>query len=543
MIGLKPPDCNCHCRCCPEPLELDRWVGARALSPDLTSYPGWYAQNPANGGLLWAVCCVGTGDLTSGTPFCLRQGDQIVQCTLIAPQTFGVCKAADLSCVPNQACLMPLAMGQVVDGHMDVTETNVFRREVKLGMPGTAPNGPDPCGDTQSTVLQLGYAAALGNSCPMSITTAGGGNVLFGITQANLEYVLMIVCQCCEADSEWWGFNEKAGASIPGYQPSSGDLLRSGASRCVGGLMTPQRGPCDSNVGIFDAGPASQCDADIPNCDVQRLLGLYSSAGAKPAYWGAWTGSFPGVTVGTAFGAYDLGQLDLIWLGSARGTTGPYPFCRSFTAGTLDPLRDWLDTGSKLLVLDAGNWPEAILSELGSGVTHEPIGTSTVPTYPSLCAHWLPGQQNPPAVGTCDRFNLNGFIATQSWQSPCVRPWVEPQPHALTTGITASLCAIGISNGTILTSIPIVTPTPGCEIVGRVKGELWPACDAMDYPAIVLIPYSNNPTSHILFCPTATIYVAGLCDGDVTAAKQFSGLSRNGSSLFLQNLWTFRDQL
>lgn len=497
-------DCDCRCNCCPDDpiVELTSWIGQRLDIPtDLTTYRNYGLTRLPKTGTIWALCLKSTGNIPSGTSVTITQGGP--GHTVTAPYTFGVATTVS-SPAGKPKCFRPIQLGLIIDGEMQHARGSLTARTITLA--GRSAQGQTAAG------------------CPtnLDLVMSGSGSI------HDLEFCLVSICVCC-ADSHlaanaWWSNFE----GTLNYTPSSHDELHTDYQRCVGGTLVSRRAPCEPRIHVVSRGIRQQISGtEYPAVNIEGLRTIY----------GANNVSF---SVGT-LATQDLSRIELIWLGSAN--TGQSP-CGATTG--LEIYQDWLDTGNKMLVLDWGTWQDDILSGLGLTTTVEPLAVPdpAMITIPSV--NYLID----PATAYCSGRNapFYGYTADPHYQSPGTYPdpvRVVPQPHVLTgAGGSGTLIDFDFVIGypapgfyTFLTYIPVVTPGPSSIILGRAQGhvEMSASIGPINYPAIVLEPWPGNPTSFVLIAPVSTIVPAV---GGVHVEWHHLGLSWNGSSAFLENLYT-----
>lgn len=514
MSRARNCDCKCGCQCPAQPVVLDTWIGSRsAIETDLTKFAAWHSHGLnqiRDAAILWAICCTGTGEMAEGTAFCPEQNYGLLGCSAVAPVSFGIGSSTGCSGSPVPIQLIPLAVGTVYQGK--IRERNDYSGQLKRYLQLRQPTG----GFCFQNGAVIAHAQVTSTSCPWVINLVDSGN---------LEYSLVAICVCCEQSigETWWNWRELTHT----YKPTTHDSLHRDARCCVEDVSALRPAACAPDIVLFDGGIRDNAVIDNPNLDIDGLRAIYGTAAS---FWGAW----PIVAPSPGNDQYDLSRANMIWLGAFSGlqvltnTDPTYTAQHTFNSGDLDVFKDWLALGNKLLVLDWGRCNDGLLAALGIDCHVEEASNPT--TIPSL--NW-----------DQDAVSFPIFCGAI--------PAIVPQAHLLTTGISDSLIAFRtrtFSGVTIsLTFVPVVTPSADAVILGRCQGDLsldasGGNCTAVDYPAVVLEPYPENPSSHVLIAPVTSFY-SGIGLNGATWDFYADGLSRLGNAQFLLNLQTYLGQL
>lgn len=522
----RPPSCDCHCECFEGPFILDSWIGSRSNIPlDLTQYDNWpQVQTDANRQLLWAIRIAGTGDLADGTTLCVYDVNGAIR-SAIAP---------DLG---NLQSLMPMLAGTVVANRIR-NNFVITKHRFALSTAGGCFAGWNY--DGQFAVATFGDDSA---TCPTSINVATSMPIRF-----NLE-LWCFTCNMTPAEFPNLWDRIQTNNELSNYPNNNVTFLDISSPHSAVHL---DDFCCDESD--VDS-PNSNCEPDVVAMTCERLVGtvvngyrshildidrLQNFYGNVFSFWRSnWYNTADELSIWlygdglgnltTGFHRYRLDRAKVLWLGSMRTVNDPDPFPSyahtfPFASGSLDQLKEWLDSGDKLLVADGGVWPEQFFGTLGLDCSIETIGGPTF-TRPSLNWDQHPFYDGPPT---------DSFFPKQSLPVPSqVR--IEAQSHPLTDGVTGSLAVINytITGGYryYTTVAPVVTPSTDGIVIGRVRGHIEDV--DVDYPAMVLEPWPGNPTSHVLVhsigSPAASPYPHPI---------QYNvGLSWIGSQKFIQNLW------
>lgn len=267
---------------------------------------------------------------------------------------------------------------------------------------------------------------------------------------------------------------------------------------------------------------------------LHRLKSLY---GSDFSYWGGWIDYVASRAAGmivTRFEEYDLTDVKVLFLGGLMagsmgalagkfGDTSRYQRGSDlvnfdFAPGSLESLKRWLDQGERVLVLDGGIWPQKFFAGLGLSSTVEPFG-DYIPDGGSVTDNTLNFRQWGPELPS---------VPPSSFQEL----YVEAVPHPFTTNVGSAIDTGGnavlvsdftfsgqgiagqppgtghVTRGLITLSqkwpfdmetkpaaglrsytsaVPVVTPGPDADVIGRVKGSV-PVAPFLIGPTYVTVP-------------------------------------------------------
>lgn len=508
----RPPncDCKCHddCECGHTVWTIDEWEGDRSLSLDLTTYPGWTGElsyMSRHRPLIWSIDAIHTGStISGGWQFYNRNLDGIVAVT--APAVLPVNPTVSLR---------PLAVGIVRNRRIvtwddiDVNFNSFNGMNIYTPFAGNVRDRDLLAISTGITGGQ-GIAARVVVSerdvCPPTIDTQS----TYGI-----RFRLAVRCACCDGSGwQWWGNWEHlmggaaygASTSLYRYRANQTDALHRDVEHC-GRVF---RAACQPSVGILDGGlqgyqrqTLSGRILHLPGVDHDRLKTIYDTV----SYWGSWSGgsfgpTYPqGMTTNIDDSCFVLDRLKVIWLGGdgnfALDDINQSPprnvaLWEYGVTGTLQKLKDWLDLGKRVLVIDsrhqnlsgpvAGGTGVSLLSVLGLSTTG---GNTPVTTNEAVAATTHP---------FCKGFNVGEAL-------------VPASPDTMMS--------------------PLSTPNSS-DIVGTYSGGA----------AIVAERWPGNPTSRVVIAPVGGSLV------DLLATQGFfyhgRGLSAHAHPRLIENFLTQR---
>lgn len=518
----RPPDCSCHCECChgiQTPIVLASWTTATTgITPDLTSFPAWNdSYDKAGNALFWEFVLTGLGSYPAGTNVFTIGG------TLI-----GALGAS------------PITVSGAVLFHGNVRTFASAYGPVNLRLKSS---GGTFLGDIQATFVSPG---GISGQCHEGQINPSGPS---GFVP---EVSLQLRCVCCSV-----GY---AGATLYSRQ---WDHMHADYVSCVADITERTDAPCEAEVvGLT----LSHAGGGTESLDVARLRSVF---GDDFSWWQSWAVSVTGgggvgsVSWNSLFGSeFGIQRAKMVVLGGFTRTgfyhswTGPstpgFPSCSiiedargDVINGSFDDLRDWLDLGDKVLILD-GNINQQLITELGIASTWEgmgPIATHNFEcsagegdfiypptTTPSLWGPYPPAATPGPCAGL-------SFPYWPTVGHPGLA--IVADSHLSTVGVT-NLVTIpeddigGVcGNKTTVMKASVLTPLGTAVVLGRVVGEIYDYCPAstagcvpvtaVNYPCVVMEDWSGNSTSKII----------------VTSVDYFSTYA---SSIFLQRLYQFRGQ-
>lgn len=549
----RPPSCDCHCVCpCPEDaIVLESWTEqTHTINLDLNSYAN-FPSRPSGTAWIWYIALSGTGDIADGTKYCLRQGGD----TFTGGYTINIIAPQAIETRPAHPAFwpIPVAVGRVeLDGTIIRSSGYGGRRHVWVHADG---GGFIPC-PGGAIVGDLGIAIdGVGGFGTVPIDVATSIEV---ISDFPFEFSLCVKCICCDdPDGEqWWSEYEQTDLGDNGpasYRPRMSDDLRQ--DRFVASVSRRAACPPASVVALGNGELQDNAVPviHVPSTNHARLRSIY---GGDFSYWGPWCShTSPFVA---DFSGYDLERVKVLWLGSSNTfiTIDDWNVYRdryasgTFNSASLDPLRDWLDLGDRVLVIEGGWFPLSFLSALGLATTFEPL--LVVPTTtPSLNVVY--GGYQPLWVDL-DSPGCSGCVDDGFGQ-----PRIESTNHPFSEGLGTNLVEIVPLNlgstsvgfchtNQALTLVLVLAPGGGAVTVGTARGRMWnplvaPSnCDLtainqdLNYPAIVAEPWSGNATSRIVISDVCNLRYS-------TAAGGFYeygyGLSHMALSSLIVN---FRDK-
>ena len=543
----RPNDCNCHCVCpCPEEaIVLESWTElSHSINLDLTTY-GNFPSRPNGTAWIWYISLSGSGDIADGTKYCLRQGGDTFTggytINFIAPQVIET-RPAHPAFWP-----IPLALGRVeLDGTIVRSSGYGGRRHVWIHADG---GGFIPCpggaivGDIGVSIDGGGFGSA-----PVDVATS-----IEVVSDYPFEISLCVKCICCDDPNgdQWWTEYEQTDLQDNGsasYSPRMFDDLRK--DRVVASVNRRAACPPASVVALgngelFDnAAPYIH----VPSVNHSRLRTIY---GGDFSYWGPWCVEADPIVAD--FSGYDLSRVKVLWMGSLN-TTIANEFLRmddvngyAVDSASLDPLREWLNLGNRVLVLEGGFFPYAFLAALGLATDIEPIGAiATTPSLNAEFAGFWPNYVEHDSSG-CEACPDDGFGRTR----------IDSTSHPFSNGIASSLMAIRrlVAGSTgvgfchidqVRTLAPVVIPGGDAVTIGDARGRIKTAtgatCDLsewnsdLNYPAIVCEPWSGNTTSRIVISNPFDIVYSTAAGGTYEYGY---GLSHVGDETLIRN---FRDK-